>query len=1404
MFNRFALLVLLSTVFLSGSLSAQGGAGAPKHFDVFRATIGVDDGVLARGTSAIFKVYLDDKEVSDSGVVRPGEDPRGVEIALGDAKKLLLEVADTGDGHGGDWGNWCDARLENSQTGDLIFLSDMKEKVVSEWIDTKKDRNIINEPLKLLGRIYCKGLGTISGSKMEYSGWNELAAALDAEHSKYDTVPVRLKGEIPDGVVVRVGEKEYSSHDSPIDVDVQPRDKMTVSLPTTEGESFLSEAALPNLEVRWGEECAGLGQLIPSRLIHYAPDDGQAPILLGRPYWGGSGTGDRVDVVYDRWRITSREPFSSEVTFTGYDLECTLGIQASKQAPFGTCVFRVLSGDSVSLDDTLVTGSGPYNQVSLVVDPRLPLTLEVDDMGDGNYGDDALWADICLVRERPIEERTDEQQRGEVYLLSDFDPWSAKVGWERLGVNTNSVGGQMQIGDQKFFSGFGASAKSKIVFKDLLPTIEAMRSAAEKVAEAKAVVGDTEAARRLLDEAKALDDKNPDIYLTLADLSVKGGDVQGELSALKRLVEISRARVPQRRKAKERIDEIYSEIGLAKPPKLGGMKPLEATDRLDISDLGGTIRTVTIGGEVPDDDPLLLLPGFVRFRVGKERTHLRAVVDSRGTELALEILQGWPERSEELGWALLIESTEPKICPAIEATLNPGEYTLLIWHDGNKDKIERDFSVPVAFEVGEGAIAPAKEAIAPSKEAIAPPQEAIAPPQEAIAPSKEATAPANEAAAVPKEEWTYTIGLDGSVKAEGKITGADVIQIPLTAEKISVVGAEHTLMYPVFEYCSKIGNRESVIMTVVPGPSGECTVTYDWPDGAYNVPMSRYEDDHRKRFYFRTPTCLNEEVGKVPIAVTLPEGTGKLERLVPETFELSAPRLEKLEEQIQAEEGKKDYELKHPAIVESSFSVSIDGKALKRPDEYTVDAPSGTLKLTDAPAKGTTIAVSYSYVPADVPRTYSFNMDWDKPVTIHAANEKLQTAWLVETYKQMRVYIPETDYYRVWFPEYMALLQRIYDQESKAVGGYEPNDEILVSLTGPAQLSGYGGATWGGPLSESWIASTGRVGEYNLRCEPGGDGVEAHELKWVFLNGIGGANAAPHWLRIGAVIWIEEESKVAGGTAFPDIWCYQTLRKNARKYLDEYAKRPKCILQLPEDDYSKLNHSDRDVGDAMCWYIHDFFAHKYGEDFWGKFYKFQRDNPARYKILDPRSKEIQVVEDIVKISGDESARRQFIDWGFDLSPDPAYAPNVCVLFPAYWRFSPGDDTSWSNPGFDDSGWGKIAIGSVWEDNDEYKGLDGYAWYRLHFTIPASFEPSETMELSLGKIDDADEVFLNGNKVGQTGKFPPEYESKAEEQRRYDVPKDLVKIGGDNVLAVRVYDGGGDGGITGEGFWLRVK
>lgn len=136
------------------------------------------------------------------------------------------------------------------------------------------------------------------------------------------------------------------------------------------------------------------------------------------------------------------------------------------------------------------------------------------------------------------------------------------------------------------------------------------------------------------------------------------------------------------------------------------------------------------------------------------------------------------------------------------------------------------------------------------------------------------------------------------------------------------------------------------------------------------------------------------------------------------------------------------------------------------------------------------------------------------------------------------------------------------------------------------------------------------------------------------------------------------------------------------------------------------------------------------------------------------------------------------------------------------RFKTGDNKNYSQPSFDDSKWQTLKTSEAW-DEQGYKDYDGYGWYRIHVTIPSSLKNSsywkDSLRISLAKIDDADEVYLNGKLIGKEGAFPSDhggYASKWSEPREYHLGTNdsLIHWDAENIIAVKVYDGGGLGGI----------
>lgn len=148
---------------------------------------------------------------------------------------------------------------------------------------------------------------------------------------------------------------------------------------------------------------------------------------------------------------------------------------------------------------------------------------------------------------------------------------------------------------------------------------------------------------------------------------------------------------------------------------------------------------------------------------------------------------------------------------------------------------------------------------------------------------------------------------------------------------------------------------------------------------------------------------------------------------------------------------------------------------------------------------------------------------------------------------------------------------------------------------------------------------------------------------------------------------------------------------------------------------------------------------------------------------------------------------------------PQQMPVFPIELSTGWLSQRGDDLAWASPEYDDSAWQSMRVGEPWDD----QGLvdyDGYVWLRLSFEIDEGLKTSddykkyEALKVILGKIDDVDQTFFNGEAIGQTGSFPDAFSGDWVTTRSYLIPNHLIRWGEKNVLAVRVYDDEGPGGL----------
>lgn len=124
-----------------------------------------------------------------------------------------------------------------------------------------------------------------------------------------------------------------------------------------------------------------------------------------------------------------------------------------------------------------------------------------------------------------------------------------------------------------------------------------------------------------------------------------------------------------------------------------------------------------------------------------------------------------------------------------------------------------------------------------------------------------------------------------------------------------------------------------------------------------------------------------------------------------------------------------------------------------------------------------------------------------------------------------------------------------------------------------------------------------------------------------------------------------------------------------------------------------------------------------------------------------------------------------------------------------WHLGEKGSASWMQGQIRNDG-AHVRVGMPFE-NFLGKEYDGWCMYRLSFTPDPDFLKEKTLYLQFGAIDDFDEVYLNGVKIGSTGKETPNWWTAP---RIYRIPQGVLKAGR-NLIAVRVFDDKGGGGIT---------
>ena len=116
----------------------------------------------------------------------------------------------------------------------------------------------------------------------------------------------------------------------------------------------------------------------------------------------------------------------------------------------------------------------------------------------------------------------------------------------------------------------------------------------------------------------------------------------------------------------------------------------------------------------------------------------------------------------------------------------------------------------------------------------------------------------------------------------------------------------------------------------------------------------------------------------------------------------------------------------------------------------------------------------------------------------------------------------------------------------------------------------------------------------------------------------------------------------------------------------------------------------------------------------------------------------------------------------------------------------GIRNKWFESAADDSQWKEMRLTQQWETAG-LPDFDGVVWFRKEIVLNDA-EAKAGITLNLAMIDDNDISFVNGKQVGATNNYST--------KRIYKVDPSILKTG-KNIIAVKVIDTGGGGGIYGE-------
>lgn len=166
--------------------------------------------------------------------------------------------------------------------------------------------------------------------------------------------------------------------------------------------------------------------------------------------------------------------------------------------------------------------------------------------------------------------------------------------------------------------------------------------------------------------------------------------------------------------------------------------------------------------------------------------------------------------------------------------------------------------------------------------------------------------------------------------------------------------------------------------------------------------------------------------------------------------------------------------------------------------------------------------------------------------------------------------------------------------------------------------------------------------------------------------------------------------------------------------------------------------------------------------------------PASVGKVDYYKKAVANLDELRSARGDVKKENEIFD-----RQNKEWEKEVMAMDPGFKDGKP----LFASPDFNSAGWDKVN-NPVMIQKSGFTLKNGVFWYRKEIDVPQSWA-GKPLTLRFGRLDDNDVTYFNGTEVGTGYTFFA--------NRNYTVPGNLVKAG-KNLIAVRLFDTGGEGGF----------